>query len=478
LEVAVRFAVLASVFSICTLVLGAAEAEPLDHLFVKDDIGQNKIPNQGTSAVLVIPVSVGPEGFPAAQFTSLQQQFDPAGGPGTFRQYWQDVSLGAYDPVPTLMQPVEYLDSCPFPPWTGKTVDDCQFKFDIDELDLVLGGGVAEALIDILTRLRDEQSVDFGDFDINTGDGPGSDGFFDGVIIMSDLAEVGVAPPLEPLFNETIIASQPGGVGPMIELGQVAMAPPINHEFAHLFGFMDLYRGPTVAGLMGNATSGALCAFSRQQIEWGTVETISDFGTVEMPPVLETGKVFRVGAPGPQYLLIENRNGPLHTEHEVIDPGVYVHAIDETVVTPGPLHFFDIMAGDLYFPNQLPPYLTITMPVDCEADSPSADACALDQLGERRNLEHQNGTRYGMGIEVVEVRDDGTIVVDFYDSLALPGQGGGGQGGGGTSDAPAGDDGGCGCSVVATGDERLATLLWFGLGLGLAWRCRRRGRRR
>src|SRR5690349_10155369 len=96
-------------------------ANALDHLRTTDDIGINKVPHLGTSHILVIPMRVG-EMFPAGDLVMLQTYFASEGGPGTFRDYWRVNSNGRYDPIPTVVDPVIYLNSCPIP---GKTVNNC-----------------------------------------------------------------------------------------------------------------------------------------------------------------------------------------------------------------------------------------------------------------------------------------------------------------------------------------------------------------
>jgi MYXO-CTERM domain-containing protein len=476
LEIAVRRIVLfPALLLLASIALTASPgaAWPLDHLYSKDDIGQNKIPNVGTSHILVVPVNVGPIPFPPGQLTGLQTYFDPDGGPASFRRKWQAISRGVYDPIATVVDPVEYPDSCPFPAWSGKTVDDCEFKFDQSELNLILGGGVAEAFVDILGRVRDEQNIDLAYFDINTKDGPGSDGYFDGVIFITNIAD-GVAPPLEELFNKTVVASAPGGTGPMIEMGQVALAPPNDHEFAHLFGFIDLYGGPTVGGLMGTPSAGGLCAFSRQQIGWGETGMVTGYGDVELAPVLDSGAILRVGE-GPSYMLIENRSGPLHLDYEVVDPGLWIYAIDETALTPKALHFFDLQTGDLYLPNKKAPYLAIAMPLDCDIEAHAPDACALDSIGDRRVLRHANGTKYGMGVEIIDVKADSTMTLRFYDPTVPVGVGGGG--GGPNLEAPLSSKGGCDCGVGSKSGHDAAWAALAMLAVGL-WRRRGVPRRR
>ena len=74
----------------------AAQAEPLDHFATTDDVGLNKVPHTGESHVLVVPHRSGKSEFPATRLADLQRIFNPAGGPGTFRDFWRTTSNGRY----------------------------------------------------------------------------------------------------------------------------------------------------------------------------------------------------------------------------------------------------------------------------------------------------------------------------------------------------------------------------------------------
>ena len=416
------FAVSFALLSGALLTTTDAEAWPLDHLLDPSDIGQNKIPNKGQASILIIPVNVGPQPFP--DLTGLQAEYNPAGGPGTFREQWQIFSRGVYDPIPTLVDVVEYPDSCPMPAQFGYDVDNCEFDLTAygDSqmvINFVVNGGIALTLQNILGRIRDEQNIDLNDFDVSGATEGTPDGYFDGVIVISDLTAGGgsngrgVAPPLEELFNKTVVKALPGDMGNDLELGQVAFAPPPNHEFGHLFGFIDLYNGPTAAGLMGTVQAGGLSAFSRQQIGWGETTIIDGFTEVDLPPVLESGEILRVGASGGKYLLIENRGGPLHDMHEVISPGIYVYAVDESAITPGPLHFFDLVAGDLHYPNGGPPFLSVATPLSCDVMTTRPNPCAMTDVGEFRTLQHADGTTYDMALEIKSINPDNSVTLEF-----------------------------------------------------------------
>jgi MYXO-CTERM domain-containing protein len=431
-----------------------------DHLLTTDDIGPNKIPATGTSQILVVPVHVGPDGFSAAQLSELQTTFDAQGAEGSFRHYWQTVSGGRYDPIPTVVAPVEYPDSCPLP---GKTVTTCALGYD--DLQLFFSGGVAVALQDMLERVRDEQNVDLGQFDVNGAAGT-PDGYFDGVVFVSNIAE-GVAPPLAEIYNETTVVRLPGGSGEPLTLGIAAMAPPVHHEFAHMFGFIDLYWGPPVNGLMSE-DGVTLSAFSRQQVGWGDVQRITEPIELDLAPVLDSQQLLRIGD-GPRYLLIENRNGPQHAAFEVSAPGIYVYSVDEEQLPTMPRGFIDASSTTgLYLPNEAPPYANVAMPVNCSLLYPEGPTgCAIEQLGEERALSHASGLSMGFTLRVVDgPRADGSYRIQLYDARGPEVLAGGGD------EPSTADDGGC--HVVAAHGGAGSYPAWWALAVGLLFRWRRR----
>lgn len=446
------------------LAASSVHARALDHLLDKSDIGSHKIPHAGTSRILVIPVHVGPEGFDAEEYAELQAEMAED---GPFRRYWLDVSGGRYDPVPTLAAPVEYPDSCPIP---GRTVDNCTVTFNDTDL---LAGGLREALADVLARVRDDQQIDLAEFDVNNAAGDGPDGYFDGVIAVSNIAE-GVSLPLVPIFNETTVKTSPGGGGTDITLSLLAMAPPIHHEFAHMFGFIDLYGGPTLNGMMSDDRA-TLSAFSRQQVGWADITVIDKSVEIDLPPVLSSAEaggnqIIRVNLPAPSsptsYLLIENRGGPLHDAYEPSVPGVQIYSVDEATLAEGPLHFIDIVNSSLNLPNAAMPYMNVSLPLDCDIHSVGEPlSCAMALEGEERALTHASGVFSGWTIRVVGVKDDGTITIQIFDENGPP-----------VKAEPATTDGDGGCNVSA--GRRAGVSGWLLLLAALALRSSRRAPKR
>jgi len=421
---------------------GHASAYPLDHLADKDDIGLNKVPNRGVSHILVIPSRVGTDTFPPGRWASLQEFYNPAGGPGTFREYWQVVSNGAFDPIPTLVDPVMYVKDCPIP---GRDLKNCTLS--LDDIELLGNGSVQVMFNDLLGRVRDEQSIDLSDFDVN-GVEPGvPDGYFDGVIIDTDLYQ-GVGFPLAALGNEVVVDATGTPGSAQLTCGIVALVPPGNHEFGHLLGFLDLYYGPSINGLMRDVDA-TLSAYSRQQIGWGEVERIDSSRTISLAPVLDGGSVVRIGD-SPRYVMIENRGGQHHAEFEQYPPGIYVSSVNEAALPNGPIGFLDLddPAG-IYIANRTAPYLNVNLPLDCSLSSTDETGCSMNTVGAKRDLIHAAGDDLGFSVRITDIADDGTITLKISNSA----------------------DGGCSSSGGGAG-----TLVFLLIGLVLWTQSRRRSR--
>ncbi|MBL8950386.1 MAG: hypothetical protein JNK82_06395 [Myxococcaceae bacterium] len=407
------------------LVASSAFANALDHLRTTDDIGLNKNPHLGQSRLLVIPSRVGRDLTPA-ELQRLQAAYDPAGPAGSFRAYWRTTSVGRYDPVPTVVQPVIYRDRCPLP---GKTMADC--RFTLTDLGLITQGGLRVAFEDIIRRVRDEQGIDLTQFDVNGADAGVADGYFDGVILDTDMYS-GIAVPLAALVNNTVVIGawpQPldAGVddagtadaGPTLRCGIVGLIPPDEHEYGHTLGFIDLYNGPRVNDLMADVRA-TLGPFSRQQIGWGDVLHVDGGLELDLKPVLEGGPVLRIGD-GPKYLMLENRGGPKHATYEGAAPGIWVYSVDETKLPTAPLGFLDIVNQRLYYPNEAAPYLYVNVPLNCQLGSPTTPGtCALTTYDEARVLADSAGQEVGFTLRRSRTVDGGTIRIALRAGTELP----------------------------------------------------------
>lgn len=126
------------------------------------------------------------------------------------------------------------------------------------------------------------------------------------------------------------------------------------HELGHGFGLPDLYvtggsgghEGIGNWGLMGTGAWGCdgqtawspchMSAWSKAFLGWADVETLpsgTDLGTLVLPPVETSGKVYRMdsGDGSGEYLLLENRQALGFDEH-LYAPGLLVWQIDPATI--------------------------------------------------------------------------------------------------------------------------------------------------
>ena len=239
------------------------------------------------------------------------------------------------------------------------------------------GSGVADFIIDILEGVEEDDDVDWGVFDTDGPDGvPNSgddDGYVDILTVMHpdrgaecsgasqliwshrwSLTGAGRAP------FETETSSANGGV---IRVNDYTIqgsrtcsfrTNPINdigvfvHELGHGFGLPDLYGIPTGSGGVGNwglmGTGGWGCggirswrpchagAWTKSVLGWVDVETLppnTNFGELELEPVVTSGKVYRLDADdgSGEYFLLENRQ-KMGSDLNLPGPGLLVWHID------------------------------------------------------------------------------------------------------------------------------------------------------
>ncbi len=124
------------------------------------------------------------------------------------------------------------------------------------------------------------------------------------------------------------------------------------HELGHGFGLPDLYgvnashNGIGNWGLMGTGSWGCdgsspdrpchMSAWSKSVLGWADVETLAsgtDLGTLTLPPVESSGKIFRLDANdgSGEYLLIENRQR-IGFDADLYEQGLLIWHVDPAVV--------------------------------------------------------------------------------------------------------------------------------------------------
>jgi M6 family metalloprotease-like protein len=253
-----------------------------------------------------------------------------------------------------------------------------------------------EFIVQVLQGL-DDGSVDWGQFDNDGLDGiPNSgddDGYVDVLTVMHPTPGGECSSPDRPnriwshrwnlyssaffeggawaqpvLENEGYVTSTPrapGGDSDYIRILDYTIQPVTNcsanapntigvfaHELGHGFGLPDLYgvsgshSGIGNWGLMGTGSWGCngaspelpchMSAWSKSVLGWVEVETLppgTDLGSVTLPPVESSGRVYRIdsGDGSGEYFLLENRQR-LGFDKNLLAPGLLVWHIDPLTV--------------------------------------------------------------------------------------------------------------------------------------------------
>jgi M6 family metalloprotease-like protein/uncharacterized protein (TIGR03382 family) len=346
-----------------------ARADYIDHFASRTDVGRFKVPSQGRTRVLVIPVFVDDQPYSAGSeeaFVAEIEDFfavDDRGvfdGGFRFTAYWEQASLGRYRPEAVVAAPVHF-PSCPP---LGEH-EDCRIP---------RGGGVADGdLAGAAATLRDSLrfldeiilcatagtsperrctsggGVDLADFD-TSGQQPGvADGFVDGVLVVSNASFPGIALPVKDLSGQALLSF----LGPLpsftygeltvpsVGIAGFATSPQREtfiavHEFGHLLGFCDLYNeaGTTtdlpytvMGGWYYDAPAVLPDAFSRLAIGWANVVDVSGGGSFRLENASRSGQMLKVGG-GDEFFLIEHRAADTGIEGDLdVDSGVFIERV-------------------------------------------------------------------------------------------------------------------------------------------------------
>lgn len=368
----------------------------VDHFTRTDDIGQYKAPNRGVSHILVIRVQVNDKPYDWAPWEAF---FDNDAPGFTFRNYYREQSLGRYDPIVTLTDPIEY-DTCPAQFNNPKLFPNCSIARG--DPNALLPG--LSLIHEIFERLTVEQPwINLADFDINGINGA-PDGWLDGVILISNLDFTGIALPTSIFYDVEItwglcakmiegLAPYLGGLNidpdevcPLLvnmtpeelqntppfdqlylleaqgkKVGMVGIASSLDpliipiHEFGHVLGFGDLYREhyatdppytKTIPGLKysmmgsyGNNYVPQFDAFSRMRIGWANPIPVQGTMTVLIPPVLESGVVYYFET-GNEMFVVENRGPESYYDSIFSKNGLAVYHVNLLrEPDPGPFGF-------------------------------------------------------------------------------------------------------------------------------------------
>lgn len=342
-----------------------ARADYIDHFATGGDIGLLKVPHQGETRVLVLPVLIDDltyeQGNEAAFLAELEAFYAPDAEGFAFTPYWQTQSLGRYRPVVTIAPPVHF----PTCPPLGE-FEDCEIPrgAGISEGNLQTAAATLRASLFFLDQiLQCAQSgpgggrtcttgggVDLAEFDTSGITAGVPDGFVDGVIVVSNAGFPGIALPVKELSENALmrlLGALPNFTYGAHTVPSVAIAGRSSlpqrevwvsvHEFGHLLGFADLYDESggttdmpyTLMGgwYYGNAAP-LLDPFSRLAIGWAHAVQVSGPGTFELVPVDESGTVLKVGT-GEEFFTVELRRklpGVLDDDLD-IEAGVVVERV-------------------------------------------------------------------------------------------------------------------------------------------------------
>jgi M6 family metalloprotease-like protein len=397
-----------TLFAICALLSG----DYIDHFADPDDIGLMKIPREGATTVLVVPVFVEDQPFQRGSETTFQGEidsfYDPnSSEPFNFSDYWSTLSLTRWTPTAVVADPVRF----PTCPPLGE-YEDCAIPrgAGVSEGDF---GGAAQTLGDAL-RFLDEimrcatsgpgnglsctggGGVNLADFD-NSGIAGSPDGFVDGVIVVSNARFPGIALPVKDLSSNALLAQLAGPLPSFeydgITVGATAIAgfqsaPQRTtwvavHELGHLLGFADLYNesGTTndmpytlMGGWFYSDPASLLDAYSRMAIGWAHVIQVSGNATLTIAPADLSGTVLKLGT-GEEFFTVELRR-------EVPD------VLDGDLTTP-----FGVVVERVRLQNEPSPdrgdyFNTLQNCVNCEAFD---TFLSIEQADGRFDLENRRG---------------------------------------------------------------------------------------
>ncbi len=233
------------------VVAGAARADFTDLYADDTDIPQNKAPRAGLSSVVLIPVQI--DGNPAVDLGQLNKFFSQgASADVTFQRYYEIASNNRFHPVVTVAPLVEYATCPAFVRGPNCTLMKGNPAALAQDMDFVR---------DVLKRAHDEGKVDFSKLDTNGPSGT-PDGVADGVMIVVNIRDAGVAIPIEYVNSGSNLAGGTGGAIvldgikiPYVAVGGASFPGGIQHleysilhEFGHLLGFADLSYDHPAAG--------------------------------------------------------------------------------------------------------------------------------------------------------------------------------------------------------------------------------------
>jgi hypothetical protein len=280
-----------------------------------DEIGAPKIPRIGNSRVALIVISSDAK---AADAVVKRSFFSNDLDTNTFRNYWHENSLSAYDPtiVTFVVDPA------------GKDLPK-----DIARQGPMWDKKRQSALAEILNGLSADKKFEPATFDINGKDRM-PDGHFDGMIVILDNLQTAYFMYPEKNDDATVVGVK---LGPTVFFGAGASNFEILRGFAQLLGFTQ--HDELCLSLLGNPIdikrdSGfpMIDGFSRLRAGWARrMDIKGGLRQVFMLPARTSGEAYVVGGEDEkEYFLIENRGPGGGYDADLRSPGLAVYHVDES----------------------------------------------------------------------------------------------------------------------------------------------------
>ncbi len=323
---------------LCALIASlapAARADFIDLWANKLDMPLNKAPRLGKSKVLLIPVEIAYGQNPPIDRAALTSFFTGANdGSFNFNGFYARASNGRYQAAITVAPTVKY-NGCPamLASTPGCTIG----RSDVTALKAGM-----DFVRDVFRRTHDENGVDFSQFDVNGLNGE-PDGTIDGVMMIVNVADVGLAFPIEYVNSGSNLNGGTGGAFvidgirvPYVAIGGTSLVGNqprfelvVLHEFGHMLGLADLYYEHPMMGdqypnwqglhfsLMGDYSYDERAtmpdAESRRALGWMDMHVVNGQERLTLLPSAAGGFAVKLGQMNgarKEYFLVENR-GPV-----------------------------------------------------------------------------------------------------------------------------------------------------------------------